>query len=143
MKTYEELMEEIEKDSNINPANLDGEILMVPKLIAKYLRYHHEYKRALSRGETLLKQLVLQRQKYYNGNGTSQEYRDEPFNDIVKNQSQMEAYLDADVKICDLREKIESTDILRSMCQEMLENLKYRSTHLATVQSIRQFNSGA
>ena len=143
MLTYSELISEIEADNRIDKTDLAGEILKCPRLMTKYLKYHYDYKVALIKAESNFNQMILQKQKYYNGQGTTEEYRKRPFNEVVKNQAQMGQYIDADEELCEYREKIDTTTLLKEMCSDMIEQLKYRPTHLNTVQTVRAFESGA
>jgi len=138
-----DLQIEIEVDSCINKLDLEGEILRTPKIFQKYLKYHYDYKVNIARGESLLNAMIIRRIKYYKGQGTADEYRDEPFNENISNQKVLESYLDGDAKLCDYREKIVDLESTRDTIHQMIENLKYRNNSIQTILSIRQFESGA
>lgn len=143
MLSYEELYAEIERDSKIDRTDIEGEILKSPVLLAKYMRYHKEYKTALIRGESILNQKIRDAAMYYDGKAEPHVYRDKPFNLTLSNQPMRDKFLDGDEDCCFYRESLDNTEILRSMCEEMIGSLKYRPTHLQTVLEIRKFESGA
>ena len=143
MLTYDELMSEIEKDSRIDRTDLEGEIIKSPVLLAKYLGYHRQYKTALIRGESIMNQKIRDAAMYYDGKAEPHAYREKPFNLTLTNQPMRDKFLDGDEGCCTYKESLDNTEILRSMCEEMISMLKYRPTHIQTVLAIRQFESGA
>lgn len=142
MLSFEELMEEIEIDSRIDRTDIEGEIIKAPALLAKYLRYHREYKTALIRGETIMNQKIRDAVMYYDGKAEPSTYREKPFNLTLTNQPMRDKFLDADEDCNSYRESLDNTEELRSICAEMVGNLKYRPTHLQTVLEVRRFESG-
>lgn len=143
MLTYDELMSEIERDSKIDRTDLEGEIIKSPVLLAKYLGYHRRYKTALIRGESIMNQKIRDAAMYYDGKAEPHVYREKPFNLTLTNQPMRDKFLDGDEECCTYKESLDNTEILRSMCDEMIGMLKYRPTHIQTILAIRQFESGA
>ena len=142
MISLQELHDMIELDSKMDRTNLEGEILRCAKLFAKYIKEHFFYKKYVIENESKLNELIVVRMNYYNGNADAQAYRDEPFDMIVKNQKQMETYLEADAKICEQRERVDTAKAARDMIGEMVESVKYRPNHLSTIIEIRKFEQG-
>ncbi len=138
-----QLLSELESDSKINPLAISDEIVRSSELLNKWLKYHFWYKKTLSKAESRMNELVIKRTRYYNGEGTSEEYRERPFNEIIKNQTIMGQYIEADPEVCKYREQIEYTEGLKEICFEMINTLKFRSNHLNTIFEIRKFESGS
>lgn len=143
MKTYDEISQSIDKDSKINNLDLEGEILRTPILMAKYMKWHYEYKVALGKGESMMNQLVCAQMRFYQGKGDVADYKRKQFNDTVNNLKDMERYLNADEDICDLSEKIVAFESVRDTISVMIDNLKYRNNSIATIIELRKFESGA
>ncbi|AGG58202.1 hypothetical protein VPDG_00041 [Vibrio phage henriette 12B8] len=143
MLTYEELTAEMDRDCKIDRTDIEGEILKAAVLLGKWLKYHREYKTALIRAESVLNQKIRDGAMYYDGKAEPEVYRDKPFNLTLTNQPMRDKFLDADETCCTYRENVDNTEVMRSMCEEMIGMLKFRPSHLQTVLSVRQFESGA
>lgn len=143
MLSYDELTAEIAIDSKIDRTDLEFAIINAPVLLAKYLRYHREYKKALIRGESILNQKIRDAAMYYDGKADPTVYREKPFNLVLTNQPMRDKFLDGDNDCCNYRESLDNTELLRSMCEEMIGMLKYRPTHIQTILEIRKFESGS
>lgn len=141
--TFEELMAEIEKDTDISLTNLEGEIHRATKLMAKYMRYHRQYKQVLVQAWARERELELQKQEYYSGRGTDYEYRQKAFNITVKNATDLKRWIEGDPELSQLRSNIQLTQDMADKCELMIEQLKYRPNHIATMLEIRKFESGA
>jgi hypothetical protein len=111
--------------------------------MSKYLRWNYEYKKAVVKGETRLAQLALERRDYYNGEADASVYRAEPWQGMVKNNDHLGKLLDADVKICEYRERVDNAKLLMQICEEMITSLRYRNNHINTILEIRKFESGS
>ncbi len=138
----EQLMKELEADSKINSLALSDEIVRSSELLFKWLKYHQFYKRTLSKAESRLNDMILRKTRYYDGHGTPQEYREKPFNEVIRNQTVLGQYVEADPEICTYRENIEAFEGLKEICSEMVNTLKFRNNHLNTIFEIRKFESG-
>lgn len=143
MKNLNELLNELEKDSKIDRTNLESEIINCTTLYAKWLRYHKEFKSACIRGETLLAEEILKKQVFYSGQAEPHEYRGHPYGNIqVKNQSEMERYINGDPDLTKRREQVDTAIQGKELCQTFLDSLKYRPNHLKTVLEVRRFELG-
>lgn len=141
--TFDELIEEIEKDTDISLTNLEGEIHRATKLMAKYMRYHRQYKDILVRAWARERELELQKQEYYSGRGADREYKERPFNITVKNATDLKRWIEGDPDLVQLRSNIKLTEDCMEKVEAMIEQLKYRPNHIATMLEIRKFESGA
>lgn len=142
MIEYDKLMSEIEQDSDIDLRDLKNEILKVPKLISKYLRYHKELRQLIARANSVMNELIVSKQQYYSGQADASEYRKKPFNFVIKNQGQLERYLEGDIDINSCREKMTHFEEMLFAVREMIDGLKYRPNHLTTIHNINVFQSG-
>jgi len=143
MLNFDELMAQVEVDSDINRMNLETEINRTMNLMSKYLRLNYQYKSAMIKGETKLAQLALERRDFYNGEADAAAYKAEPWNGIVKNMDHLNKLLDADVKICEYRAKVDNAKLLMDICEEMIISLRYRNNHINSILEIRKFEAGA
>jgi len=135
-----ELEDEIEKDSKIDPLNLESEILSTTKLIAKYLRIYKTYKYNVSTATKTLNQLYVHRMRYYKGECNS--YKEEPFNYIIKNAKELERYLSADLEISETVDKLSKLETATEIIKEFLDTLKFRNNHLNYIIKLRMFEAG-
>lgn len=143
MLTIDELQVEIDTDCKINRADVAGEILRATSLLAKYLKYHHQYKAAMIRGESILNEKVWEAALYYDGKAEAKVYKERGvYQYTLTNQDQRNKAIDADPICCEYREKVDTAEECRSMCATMIEHLKYRPKHLETVFEVRRFESG-
>lgn len=142
MISLNDLYDEIQADTKIDRTQIENEILRTPKLMHKYLKYHHDYKMSLGLGETKLNNLIRNKMRFYQGKGTSDEYRHNPFNDVCTNQKDLERYILADKDICQLKEKINEFETTSNLLFEMIQSLKYRNNSLASIIELRKFESG-
>jgi hypothetical protein len=143
MMLIEELLAEIEKDSKINQSNLESEIVRCTSLMAKYLRYHRQYKDAIVRMWKRKNECERQKQEYYAGRATSDVYRATPFNLVVKNATEMQRWILSDEEYSNMVVTVELIEDSMSKCELMIEQLKFRPNHIATILDIRKFESGA
>lgn len=142
MRTVEELLEEIEVDNKMSPTNLEGEILRVPQLVTKYMRWHRQYKEVLIKAWSRQKALEIEKQQYYSGSATDAVYRKKPFNLTIKNAVELKRWIESDEDVRVLEMNIKATEDCMEMVEQMLEALKYRPNHIATILEIRKFEAG-
>ena len=143
MLQIDQLLKEIEEDSKINKNDLEYEIIRCHSLLAKYLRYHQEYKFAINRGETIYNELIVSKQKYYNGQAEPGVYRHDPFDITIKNAAELLRFIEGDSEVCTRRELIDNAEEMRNVCSNMIEALKFRPNHLNAILLQRRFESGA
>ena len=137
-----ELTQKITDDSRLDKTNLESEIVRTTKLFGEYLRMHFDYKKYYINSESLLNTVVLERQMFYNGQAEPKQYRDEPFDLVIRNGAEMERFLDGDAKICQQRENADIAKAAIEMIKEMLDMLKFRNNHISTILSVRKFEQG-
>ncbi len=143
MVSIDDLLVELDNDSKIDYTNLEAEILKVPKLQSKWLKYHWDYKKASIRGESILANKIVDAQIFYSGQATSDEYKNHYRAHIkAKNSTEMSNLIDADSKLCDYREKLDTAREGMEICKSFLESLKYRPNSLKTILDLRIFESG-
>ncbi len=142
MRSKEEILEEIEKDSKIDTVNLELEMFNTPILLNKYMKWHYEYKVVLAKGESAMAELRVQLYKHYVGAGEASDYRARPHNLEIKNSKDIEMFCKGDDRYCSLRESIVEYEAIRDLLFTMIENLKYRNNTLATVLELRKFERG-
>lgn len=142
MRSKEEVLAEIEKDSKIDSIELEHEMLNTPILMNKYMKWHFEYKVALAKGETAMNELKAKLYIHYVGAGESNDYRERPFNLEIKNSKDLEMFCKSDDRYCNLKEMIVEYEAVKDLLGTMIENLKYRNNTLASIIELRKFEAG-
>lgn len=143
MLTREELEDEITKDSKVDRTQIALEIHRSTELLGKYLKYHMMFKAAVIRGESILNQKIRDASLYYEGKADPQVYKNKPFNFTLTNQSQRDKFIDSDEECCKYREHVDLANECLYLCENMIQELRYRPRHLETVHNIRVFESGS
>lgn len=144
MLTFEQLQAEMEKDSKLDRTNLQEEIFKCISLFSKWLKYHYDYKSAAISGESMLADMVVQKQLFYSGALEASAYKGHPMGYIsAKNATEMGRLIDGDKELCALREQADRNEAMRDIASNMVESLKYRPNYIKTILDIRTFESGA
>lgn len=141
--SFDDLIEEIEKDNKIDQLNLEGELNRCLSLTTKYLRYHRQYKELLINMWGFRDKTLLEKQEYYSGRAHSSVYKQQPFNIEVKNSTEMKRWIEGDPVLVEMDAKIKLTEDCLEKVQIMIDSLKYRPNHIQTILDIRKFESGA
>lgn len=142
MLPFDELITHIEQDNMINSMNLERELIRVPQLQTKYLRYHREYKEILIKAWRRKDKLQLEKHMYYSGKAESDVYRAKPFNMVIKNQTELNTWINGDDDMISLQGNIDLTEDCMENVEAILDSLKFRSNHIQTILQVRQFEAG-
>lgn len=143
MLPFDDLINHIEQDNHINQHNLESELVRIPQLSVKYLRYHRQYKEVLIQAWGRQEKLKLEKHVYYSGKAESDVYRANPFNMVIKNQTELSTWINGDDAMVTLQANISLTEDCMEKVEAMLDSLKFRSNHIQTILQIRIFESGA
>jgi hypothetical protein len=141
MKTFEEIADAADEDFHYG-ADLLAELHRTPRLHSKWAKFHYEYRLALASGNRHLDEMIKERLCYYSGKADAKVYRDEPFNETVSSQKEMDRYLMADRKINVLREMISRYEFTLERITGIVDWLKYRDNSIKTMIELRRFESG-
>ena len=101
----EDIKDMLEKDRSIDHTQLDTESLKIPEQAVKYQQMAHDEAVTLRYLEREYNIMKLNRWMYYMGKADDEVYEKEPFNHKVL-KSDVNTFLDADSKLCNLQDRI-------------------------------------
>jgi hypothetical protein len=138
------LKQELEKDLNINDAELDTESLKIPKIHNKYLNILHEEKILLQ--SLRLKKRIMLREKweYYTGKVDAETLKQkglEPFNLKVLKQD-LDLYIDSDQDILQLDSKLITQQEKVDYLQDAIKAINNMQWHIRDAIAWRKFING-
>jgi|TARA_R110000822_G_scaffold25827_18_gene78240 cell fate (sporulation/competence/biofilm development) regulator YlbF (YheA/YmcA/DUF963 family) len=142
MITHEELLELWEKDAFIDRSNLDATAADVPKLHHKYLRIYMDLKTKKIAYSHKLESIRKDKELYYTGQATSDEYKDKPFDLKLKTKSGIEKHINTDPEVVKLLQRIEYMDILLEGVSHILDQIKWRNQSIRSAIDWIKFTSG-
>lgn len=148
MIDIEKLNEMWEKDSRIDPAQLDNTSIDVASLHAKYLRLFSSCKLLLKKKEANFAELRLLKWRYYTGKMTKDEmdkysYDYDPFHGSTKPmKNELQQYIDSDKEVAKAKLKIEYIKIVIDTLEEIIGTLRWRHTVIKNIIDFRKFQAG-
>ena len=101
----EDIKDMLERDKSIDYTQLDTESLKIPEQAVKYQQLAFEEQMGLRLLEREYNIMKLKRWMYYMGKASDEEYEKEPFDHKVL-KSDVNTFLDADSKLCNLQDRI-------------------------------------
>ena len=101
----EDIKDMLEKDRSIDHTQLDTESLKIPEQAVKYQQLAHDEAVILRYLEREYNIMKLNRWMYYMGKADDEVYDKEPFDHKVL-RSDVNTFLDADSKLCNLQDRI-------------------------------------
>ena len=107
MLTHDELLKLWEEDAAIDKTNLDAASVDVPKLHHKYLSMLMELKAKKIAIFHKLDTLKKDKELYYSGQATAEEYKEKPFDLKLKTKSGIEKHVNTDPEVVALEQRIE------------------------------------
>lgn len=146
MLNHEQLVDEWEKDSQLDQTNLLDSMYEHPKLHAKYLRELQGYRMSLRKQTEKYMTLRSDKIRYFNGEMTKAEldergWRQYLFKKPLK--SEMEALLDADEDLQALQQKSLYVETLVQSCESILKEHSNRTYLYRSMVDYQKFLSGA
>lgn len=143
MEKINELLEMWKKDSNINKADIPGELLKISKLHGKYLHVLSTHKLYLKDVELKYNKMKKDMYEYYTGKmdrETLKKYNLEPFQFLLK--SDITLYLEADERLQVLMAKKEIHQEIISICNFIIKELNSRTFQLKSYIDYQKFING-
>lgn len=142
--TIEEIKKEIEKDSILNPVDMDGESIRIPTLHGKYLSFLTDEKRVLKilRGKYDI--LLKEKWEYYTGKSDPQTLKDqgiEQFPHKILRQD-LDIYINSDSDLQKLSNDISNQEIKTSMIESFIKEINSRQWTIRNVIEWRKFING-
>ena len=107
------------------PELLANDSMETPKLHAKYLQLHNEFKLMLSDAQTKYNKLYKDKWLYYNGKAPSQVYAEKPF-DLKVLKGDLDMFIDSDDDICRVKQKIDYLETCINSIDRILKEIHNR-----------------
>jgi hypothetical protein len=139
----DEILEIWDKDSRIDPADLDEEVLKIAKLHHKYYQIFVKERLILRKTESEFKKLKLDKHEFYtqgSNEETPKHWKLPPKGLILKSDIPM--YMESDKELIELSLKIgyqqEKVDLLESI----IKSFQYRGYNIKSAIDYRKFTMG-
>lgn len=135
-------------DCQIKENELDITTIESSKLHSKYLELFNLSRLTLKKRELRLSELKQKKWRYFTGKMTKEEMDEhgwhyDPFKGSTKPmKSELNNYIESDNDIQNMHLKIEYSNILVSCLEEILNNLRWRHTHIRNIIDWKKFTSG-
>jgi menaquinone-dependent protoporphyrinogen IX oxidase len=145
METIEDIIKNWDADSVIDSTEPGKELLKIPTLHNKYLKFLVKHKLAVKRLNFEYAKMRRIKEEYYNGSLSKEEldeYDWEPFLLNVKTKMGVEKYLESDKDLIKILEKKIHHDEAVSICESILQELKSRTFQLRDYISWERFIGG-
>lgn len=145
METIEDIMKHWDADSVIDSTEPGKELIKIPTLHNKYLKFLVKHKLAVKRLNFEYSKLRRVKEEYYNGSLSQEELEEygwEPFLLNIKTKMGVEKYLESDTDLIKILEKKIHHDEAISVCESILQELKSRTYQLRDYISWERFIGG-
>ncbi len=146
--TLDDIMKMWERDCEIDDLALDDETKKTSKLHAKYLELVNVNRLQRAKLDSDLDTLKKDKWLYYTGKMTKQDmdmrgWGYDPFNGGIKPlKSELSFYYDSDEDIVKVKQKIEYQKTIGNLLEEIMNNLRWRHTHVKNIIDWKKFVSG-
>ena len=107
------------------PELLANDSMETPRLHAKYLQLHNEFKLMMSDAQTKYKKLYKEKWLYYNGKAPSSVYAENPF-DLKVLKGDLEMFIDSDDDVCRAKQKIDYLETCINSIDRILKEIHNR-----------------
>ena len=146
--TLDDIMRMWQGDCEIDDLALDDETKKTSKLHAKYLELVNVNRLQRAKLDSDLDTLKKDKWLYYTGKMTKQDmdsrsWAYDPFNGGTKPlKSELSFYYDSDEDIVKVKQKIEYQKVVGNLLEEIMNNLRWRHTHVKNIIDWKKFVSG-
>jgi hypothetical protein len=146
--TLDDIMKMWEVDCEIDDLALDDETKKTSKLHAKYLALVNVNRLQRAKLDSDLDSLKKDKWLYYTGKMTKQEmdsrgWQYDPFGGATKPlKSELAFYTDSDPDIVTIKQKIEYQKTIGNLLEEIMNNIRWRHTHVKNIIDWKKFVSG-
>tara|TARA_B100001093_G_scaffold215416_2_gene206670 strand:- start:6982 stop:7428 length:447 start_codon:yes stop_codon:yes gene_type:complete len=146
--TLDDIMKMWERDCEIDDLALDDETKKTSKLHAKYLELVNVNRLQRAKLDSDLDTLKKDKWLYYTGKMTKQDmdmrgWGYDPFNGGIKPlKSELSFYYDSDEDLVKVKQKIEYQKVVGNLLEEIMNNLRWRHTHVKNIIDWKKFVSG-
>ena len=146
MESLEDIIKNWDADSVIDSTEPGKELLKIPTLHNKYLKFLVKHKLAVKRINFEYSKLRRVKEEYYNGSLSQEELEEygwEPFLLNIKTKMGVEKYLESDKDLVKILEKKIHHDEAVVVCESILQELKSRTFQLRDYISWERFIQGS
>ena len=143
--TLEQLMQEWEKDSQIDEHNLDRESLKQGNLHSKWLNLLSTYKMKALVLQSKINEIKMQLSRYYNGHMTKDELADfgrPQYQHKAPLKSELERLTEADPLFIQAKERFEINLVLAEFCESVIKCIRDRGFSIQAAIEWKKFVAG-
>jgi hypothetical protein len=137
----EEIELQIAEDSMIDVNKLSTESLKIPMLAAKYRKYYIVESKILMQAQIRLNEMEFNLFKYYNGEGTDEEYKQHPLNKLPL-KGNIDKCIKVDKRYVELSEKVKNQELKVFAVQDFMKELNSRSFNIKNAIEWEKFKNG-
>ena len=144
----DEILESWKKDSVIDDTALDEDTVKTSKLHAKYLEIYSLSKLQLKKKEFDLEKIKKDKWLYYTGKMTKEDMDErgwdyDPFQGMTKPlKSEMSMYYETDEDLVKVKAQIDYQKSIIDTLEEIMNNIRWRHSHIKNIIEFRKFTSG-
>jgi hypothetical protein len=143
MLTHEELLSMWEEDAPIDKTALDSAATDAPRLHHKYLTMLMDLKARKIAINHKLEGLKKEKELYYSGQATANDYKEKPFDLKLKTKAGVDKHVNTDPEVVAIEQKIEYINILLEGLNHILEQIKWRNQSIKNAIDWVRFTSGS
>lgn len=143
-----DILESWKKDSVIDDSALDEDTVKTSKLHAKYLEIYSLSKLQLRKKEFDLEKIKKDKWLYYTGKMTKSDmdargWAYDPFQGMSKPlKSEMSMYYETDDDLVKVKAGIDYQKSIIDTLEEIMNNIRWRHSHIKNIIEFRKFTSG-
>lgn len=143
-----DILESWKKDSVIDDSALDEDTVKTSKLHAKYLEIYSLSKLQLRKKEFDLEKIKKDKWLYYTGKMTKSDmdargWAYDPFQGMSKPlKSEMSMYYETDEDLVKVKAGIDYQKSIIDTLEEIMNNIRWRHSHIKNIIEFRKFTSG-
>ena len=143
MLTHEELLSMWEEDAPIDKTALDSAATDAPRLHHKYLTMLMDLKARKIAINHKLEGLKKEKELYYSGQATANDYKEKPFDLKLKTKAGVDKHVNTDPEVVAIEQRIEYINILLEGLNHILEQIKWRNQSIKNAIDWARFTSGS
>jgi hypothetical protein len=146
--TLDDILKMWAEDIKIDEVNLDVTSMKSAQLHSKYLELYSLSKLQFKKGELGMAVLKKDKWLYYNGKMSKEDmdsrgWNYDPFAGMAKPlKSDMDLFYETDADISKLRMKLDYQQVIVDSLKDILDNIKWRHSHIKNILDFRRFTAG-
>lgn len=144
--TLDELIDNWENDSIINKTDIEGDLLKIPNLHAKYASQFVLHTREVRKARVTYNELLRIKTHYYSGNMNNKadlsKHNWEPFQYTIKGKNDIDSYLNADPELNKMKLKVGEHDDCISFCEMVVKEIGARTYQIRSYLDFEKYKQG-